>query len=161
MAIGWRDIAFQPGPTLAAGITQQWLWLTGRDDLTPFLCSMFGDVFATDAVDRVHWLNCSVGEFQAVAPDRTCFDAACQRYGNEVDAWFAPGLVERLHAAGKQPQPGEAYMFLTLPIFAECRYEPENFRVMPVNDIFIALSDLQQLYRDIPDGTTVRHTIDD
>mgnify|MGYP003296718061 CR=1 FL=1 len=45
-------------------------------------------------------------------------------------------------------------MFLTLPIFAECRFEPENFKVMAANDIFIGLAEIHQLYLGLPDGTT-------
>jgi len=161
MDIGWRDIAFQPGKMLAASIVEKWRWLTQRVDLEPFLCSMFGDVFMADAAARVHWLNCSAADFQQIAPDRASFDLACQRNGDEVDVWFGPGLVARLHEAGKRPQPGEAFMFLTLPIFAECRFEPQNFRVMPTHDIFIVLSDLHLLYRDIPVGAKVTHKIGD
>ena len=161
MALGWRDIAFQPGRALAAAIAERWRWLTGRGDLEPFLCSLLGDVFAADAAGRVRWLCCSAGTVREVAASRAAFDSICARGGAEVDEWFAPVLIERLHEAGKIAGPGEAYMFLTLPIFAECRFDPDNLKVMPVNDVFIALADLHQLYAGLPDGTVIRHRIDD
>ncbi len=161
MAVGWRDIAFQPGKALAGAIADRWLWLTKRGDLEPFLCSMLGDVFSADGEGQVHWLCCSAADMRQVAASRAAFDAICARNGEEVDEWFGPKLIARLHAAGKIAGPGEAYMFLTLPIFAECRFEPENFKVMSANDIFIGLAEIHQLYLGLPDGTNVRHRIVD
>jgi hypothetical protein len=161
MAIGWRDMAFQPGKALAQAIADRWLWLTKRSDLQPFLCSMLGDVFAADRDGKVHWLRCPAAEVREVAATRAAFDAICARNGAEVDQWFGPALIGRLHAAGKIAGPGEAYMFLTLPIFAECSFEPGNFKVKSVNDVFIGLAEIHQLYLGIPDGTKVRHQIAD
>jgi hypothetical protein len=161
MAVGWRDIAFQPGKALAGAICENWRWLTKRGDLEPFLCSMLGDVFASDGTGRIHWLCCSAGDVRQVAASRAEFDAICARNGAEVDEWFGPKLIAQLHEAGKIAGPGEAYMFLTLPIFAECRFEPSNLKVMPVNAIFIALADLHQLYVGIPGGSSIRHRIVD
>lgn len=161
MTIGWRDFAFQPDKALAGAIADRWLWLTKRGDLEPFLCSMLGDVFATDRDGKVHWLCCSAADVRQVAETRAAFDAICARGGDEVDEWFGPTLIARLHVAGKVVGPGEAYMFLTLPIFVECSFEPENFKVKPVKDVFIGLAEIHQLYLGIPDGTKVQYWIVD
>lgn len=161
MTVEWRDVAFQPGKALAGAIADRWLWLTKRGDLEPFLCSMLGNVFAADGDGKVHWLCCPAADVREVASSRAAFDAICARNGAEVDEWFGPELIARLHAAGKIAGAGEAYMFLTLPIFAECRLEPENFKVMLVNDVFIGLAEVHQLYLGLPDGTKVQYRIVD
>ena len=151
MEVSWRDIAFQPGRALAIGIAQQWQWLTGREDLSPFLCSMLGDVFATDGEGRVHWLCCPGGHVDMVAQSRGDFDTLTNRAGNERDEWFGPALVKACHDAGKRASPGECYMFKTLPIFPECEYSPANIAVVPVDDVFIQLAQVMQLYEGLPD----------
>ena len=151
MHIAWQDIAFVPGHTLAAGIVEQWRWLTKRDDLEPFLCSMLGDVFARDRTGAVHWLCCPGDHFDRVAPNRTEFDRICREDETRRNEWFGPALIERCHEADKRAEPGQCYMFKTLPIFPECRYEPANIAVVPVDDVLIGLSEVLQLYEGLPD----------
>jgi len=151
MNIGWRDIAFQPGKALAGAIAEEWLWLTKRDDLSPFLCSMLGDVFAEDAAGHIHWLCCPGGHIDPVAGSRETFEAVIAKAGDEREEWFGPTLIEACHAAGKRAEPGQCYMFKTLPIFPDCRYEPGNIAIAPVDDVFIGLSEVLQLYEGLPD----------
>jgi hypothetical protein len=161
MQIGWKDMAFEPGASFADGITQSWLWLTDRPDLKPFLCSKIGDVFCTDITQQVYWLSCSEGVLEWIAPNRAAFDAVCQEGGKKVDLWFGPALIAKLHAAGKVAEPGEAYMFVTLPIFEECSFEPNNFNVMPANEVFVGLSEMHKLYAEHSDKKRMRLTFVD
>ncbi len=151
MNVAWRDIAFAPGKALAAGIVEQWQWRTQRADLTPFLCSMLGDVFAEDAHGMVHWLCCPGDQFDRIAPNRAEFDRLCQEDETRRNEWFGPALIERLHEAGKRAEPGQCYMFKTLPIFPDCEYTPANIAVVPVDDVFIGLAEVLQLYEGLPD----------
>ncbi|MEP3109446.1 MAG: hypothetical protein ABJP96_05640 [Erythrobacter sp.] len=161
MSVTWKDLAFEPGVTFAQGVAENWEWMTDRKDLTPFLCSKLGDAFCTDVMGQVHWLDCSGGMVQWITPSRATFDAECEKNGAKVDLWFGPKLIEKLHNAGQVAGPGEAYMFLTLPIFEECEFEPHNFKILPANEVFIGLSDMHKLYTDIPDGGRTRHKIVD
>ena len=161
MPVTWKDIAFEPGAAFGEGVVQSWEWMTDRKDLKPFLCSKLGDVFCTDVMGQVHWLDCSGGALQWITPSRETFDAECEKNGAKVDEWFGPKLIEKCYAAGKIAGDGEGYMFLTLPIFEECTFEPENLKVAPVSEVFLGLSEVHKLYADIPDGTRIRHKIID
>lgn len=152
MDIGWRDIAFEPGAAFSDGVAETWRWLTDRNDLKPFMCSKFGDVFCTDITGQVHWLSCAKGDIHWIAPNRETFDSVCTRNGDRAGEWFAPRMVEQLHSEGKVAGPGEAYMFITLPIFEQCTLAPDNFKVVPADEVFIGLSEVQHLYRQMPDA---------
>ncbi|MEQ8412327.1 MAG: hypothetical protein RIB52_12290 [Erythrobacter sp.] len=151
MDVAWRDVAFQPGRALAAEITHRWRWLTDREDLQPFLCSKLGDVFATDAHGRVHWLCCPAGHIDAITADRAEFEAVISDDGSRRDEWFGPSLVTACHAAGKRASAGECYMFKTLPLFPDCAYEPANIAIVPLDEVFIELSEVLQLYAGLPE----------
>jgi len=151
MDIAWRDIAFQPGTSLASAIAEQWQWLTHREDLAPFLCSMLGDVFACDASGAVHWLCCPGGHIDRIAQSRDEFDRITASAGEAREEWFGPGFVKRLHRANMRAQRGQCYMFKTLPIFPDCVYEPSNITIVPVDDVLIGLSEVMQLYEGLPD----------
>lgn len=159
MPVTWKDIAFEPGPTFGDGVVQSWEWMTDRSDLKPFLCSKLGDVFCTDALGAVHWLSCSAGAIEWITPSRAIFDAECEKNGAKVDEWFGPKLIEQLHSENKVAGPGEAYMFVTLPIFEECTYTPDNFNVAPANEIFVGMAETLKLYQDLPNKTRVRMVI--
>ena len=47
-----------------------------------------------------------------------------------------PYLVEQLHAAGKVPESGECYTYVTLPVFAEGKYEVDNLNPVPAGEHF-------------------------
>lgn len=161
MTLRWQDIAFEPGAAFGASVAEAWEWLTDRKDLKPFLCSKIGDVFCTDALGAVHWLDCSGGKLKWITPSRVIFDAECEKGGAKVDEWFGPKLVEKCHAAGKIAGDGEAYMFVTLPIFADCTFEPDNVKISPASDVFLELSEIHKLYVNIPGGAYVRSKIVD
>ncbi len=161
MPATWKDIAFEPGPSFGEGVVQSWEWMTDRKDLKPFLCSKLGDIFCTDALGAVHWLSCSAGAIEWITPTRAIFDAECAKNGAKVDEWFGPKLIEQLHAEGKVAGPGEAYMFITLPIFKECTYEPSNFKVAAADEVFVGLSEVHKLYDGMPDKTRVRMIVQD
>jgi hypothetical protein len=161
MEIGWNDIGFRPSAELASEIADAWEWLIGGQDWSPVVCSRLGDLFFERSDGRVDWLSCAAGTIQSAAADRATFDAICHDWGEPVAEWFGPGLVEQLHAAGKIAGPADCYLFLIQPVFAECRYEPDNFGVVPVREIFVGLSDFHKQLASLPDGQSVRLKVTD
>ena len=93
-------------------------------------------------------------EFAAV--DRAAFDEICRNGGPEVSEWFGPSLIESLHEAGKIAGEGQCYLFITLPIFEECRYEPDNLAVVPSHEVFAGLANIHRQIADLPDGSKVQ-----
>ena len=155
MTIRWRDIAFQLEPDLAVEVVRAWAWLI-PPPWTPFLCSMVPAIFLEMPNGEVHWLDTGSGLVEKVATSREAFDEMARSSPDWVEEWFLPGLVERLHAAGKKPRAGECYGFTILPAFAEGKYTVENMLVLPVREQFVEVADLHRQLSELPDGTQVQ-----
>ena len=59
-----------------------------------------------------------------------------------ADEWFLPALIEQLHAAGKVPEEGECYTYVTLPVFEEGKYEVDNLNPVPAYEHFALTGDI-------------------
>lgn len=156
MGIGWQDIAFIPSDEFAQDIVAAWEWLVGYPGWAPFLCSKLGDVFYERPDGKIDWLSCSAGMIEHAASDRRSFDEKCRDGGEQVDEWFGPGLIATLHEVGKIAGDGQCYLFITLPIFAECTYTHDNLGVVSLNEVFVGLSEVHQQIAEMPDGTKIR-----
>jgi hypothetical protein len=161
VGIGWEDIAFQPGPNLASEIGEAWGWLLNGRAFAPFLCSKLGDVFFETDDGSVAWLSCSEGQISLAARNRAEFDALCAGHDPIIDTWFGPGLIERLHAEGKVAAASQCYAFVILPIFAECRYEPDNLNPVAAREVLVGLAETHRQLDAMPDGTPVQIKIVD
>lgn len=156
MPAGWNDLAFQPCPELTADIATAWEWLIGDQDWAPILCSRLGDLFFERSDGRIDWLSCAAGSIETAAVDRQAFDKICRNWSEPADEWFGPGLVEKLHASGKVAGPTDCYFFLIQPVFAECRYEADNLKVVAVREVFVGLSDFHQQLAGMHDDQQVQ-----
>ena len=74
--------------------------------------------------------------------------------------WLMPALVEQLHAAGKVPEPGECYTYVTLPVFAEGKYEVDNLNPVPAGEHFSVTGHILHEIAELPDEAKVKlHTV--
>ena len=90
-----------------------------KEPFRPVLFSTLGDVFFEPDSGGIWWLNTGTGELTRVAESLDHFQ---DRLATDIaDEWFMPLLIAQLHAAGKVPEPGECYTYVTLPVFAEGR----------------------------------------
>ena len=159
MSAKWADIAFAPNSELAAEIALAWQWLLpGR--WKPFLCSMIGGIFLEEE-SGIYWLESGTGLVERIATDMAEFESIVRTDPGKVDEWFLPPLVEGLLDAGKRPGPGQCYAFLTLPVFAEGRYEVDNLVVATARAQLVGMATIHEQIRDIPDGGKVRIKIVD
>lgn len=156
----WTDISFIPDAALAIEIEAAWQWLI-PGNWTPFFCSMIGGVFFEDQDGSIYWLESSTAEVERLAPDRETFDRIMQTDNDRVWEVFLVPFVLDLRAAGKVPGPGECYSFITLPIFAEGKYEPGNICVVPAREALTSAADLHEQLSHLPEGAQVRIKIDD
>ncbi len=160
MSIGWRDLAFQPDPDTARDAAAAWAWLV-PPPWTQVLCSMIGGIFLEKPDGTVHWLDTGTGMIEPVAGTRAEFEAALASSPDRVEEWFLPGLVERLHAAGKRPADGQCFGFTILPIFREGGFESGNMRVVPVREQLLGTAEIHRQLSALPDGTRVRFKVVD
>jgi hypothetical protein len=161
MSLSWNDIAFFPDEALVAEIAKEWKWLLGDESWSPVICSRLGDVFIERKSGRIDWLNCSAGTIEVASPNRGVFDKTCSANGEEVDEWFGANFIATLHEAGKIAGEEECYLFIILPIFAQCEYKPDNIAVVPVKEVFLMSSHVHKQIADLPDGTKVQMKIVD
>ena len=84
-----------------------------------------------------------------------------EKLGSEAAGeWLMPALVEQLHAAGKVPEPGECYTYVTLPVFAEGKYEVDNLNPVPAGEHFSVTGHFLHEIAELPDEAKVRlHTV--
>jgi len=159
--VRWPDIAFQPSIELADEIGEAWSWLIGDRVFKPFLCSRLGDVFFVTDGGEVGWLSCSEGLIARACNSRTEFDEKCQSRGDEYTEWFGAGLIASLHSAGKVAKADECYAFVILPVFAECKYQPDNLNPVPAREVLIGQSELHKQIAELPEGSAVQISIVD
>lgn len=120
----------------------------------PVLHSVLGDVFFEPRSGGVWWLNAGTAEVSRVADSVEEFQGLL---GTDlVDHWFMPDLVERLHAAGKRPSPGECFTYVTLPVFKDGSYEVSDLNPVNAREHFTLTGHVLQEIRELPDGTQVR-----
>ncbi len=133
MSIGFSSLTFTPSEETVQQLAESWGWLI-REPFVPVLFSVLGDVFIEPDSGGIWWLNTGTAEVTRVADT---LDEFRERLGTEAaDEWFMPVLVEALHAAGKAPEAGECYTYVTLPIFAEGKYEVGNLNPVPAGEHF-------------------------
>jgi hypothetical protein len=155
MGVGWQDIAFQIEEPLAEEAMTAWSWLF-PERWTPLICSMVGGIFFEGESGLVHWLDTGLGLVEQIASSREEFEVTVRSPSPLVEEWFLPGLVERVHDAGKYARVGQCYGFTVLPVFAEGKYEPRNMFVVPVREQFIGMADIHRQIAAVPDGSPVR-----
>jgi hypothetical protein len=153
MSIGWSSLTFTPTDESVQQLANSWSWLLS-EPFVPVLFSTLGDVFFEPDSGGVWWLNTGTAEVTRVADSVPQFQ---ELLGTEiVDEWFMPSLIEQLHAAGKVPGPGECYTYVTLPIFAEGKYDVENLNPVPAHEHFALTGQILCEIKSLPSGSKVQ-----
>lgn len=154
--IGWSDLTITPDEEVLEAFCHAWAWkLEGLG--TPVLFSVWGDVFL-DRNGPISWLNTGIGELLEVASDLEDFRALLA--GDQVDEWFLPDLVGRLHQAGLRPATGQCFTYVTYPVFAEGKYEVANIYVSTAREHFGLSGALHHQLAHLPDGAKVKLVVE-
>lgn len=153
MSIGWSKLIFTPDIEAINEIASAWGWLI-QEPFTPILFSVLGDMFFQKEAGNVFWLNTGTGEISAIADSLEEFKVLL---GTETaDDWFLPDLIAQLHEAGKIPAPGYCYTYITLPIFAQGKYEVANLIPVSAKEHFGITGHIHQKTQSLPDGAQVK-----
>lgn len=157
MSIGWSELTFTPNEDALDRLAEAWAWLL-REPFQPVLFSALGDVFFQPDSGGIWWLNTGTAEITRVADS---VDHFRERLSTEIaDEWFMPALVEQLHAAGKVPEPGECYTYVTLPVFAEGKYEVDNLNPVPGGEHFAITGHIHHELDELPEDSKAKlHTV--
>ena len=156
MPFDWSALTFTPPPDAVTELVQSWSWLL-QESFEPVLFSIFGDVFYQPESGGIWWLNTGTAEVTRVAESVPQFR---NLMGTAVaNDWFMPSLVEKLHCAGKIPTPGQCYTYVTLPVFAEGKYEIDNLNPVPAREHFGVTGCILRQIQNMPSGANVRVNI--
>jgi hypothetical protein len=156
MAVGWSLLTITPTDEAVQQLIESWAWLL-PEPFKPLLFSALGDVFFQSNSGNVFWLNTGTAEVTQVADSPTHFR---ELLGTEVVAqWFLPPLIERLRNAGKLLGPGQCYTYVTLPVFAEGKYEVDNLNPVPAHEHFALTGQVLSQIQSLPNGAKVRLSV--
>ena len=121
-------------------------------------CSWLGDAFVVVPAGPVHWLNTGTAECTRIADSVAEFEHALATPA--AKSWLLPALLQALQAEGKSAAKGECFTYAILPIFAEGKYEPWNFRAVPAWEHFEVTASLHRQVAHLPEGARVRVVIE-
>jgi hypothetical protein len=153
MSISGSDLTFMPSQDAIERLAEAWAWLL-KEPFRPVLFSIMGDVFLEPDSGGIWWLNTGTGELMRVADSIEQFRDLLRT--EVADEWLMPGLVEQLHAAGKIPEAGECYTYVTLPVFAEGKYEVDNLNPVPAGEHFSLTGHILHEIHELPDEAKVK-----
>jgi hypothetical protein len=156
MSVSWSDLTCTPDADAVTELASAWAWRL-KEPFSPLLFSALGDMFFSRDAGDVWWLNTGTGEVTRVAPSIDEFKSLLST--DIADEWFLPLLIEQLHVAGKLLGPGECYSFVTLPIFAEGKYEVENLNPVSAREHFALTGGIHKDLHVVPDGAKVKLTV--
>ena len=139
MAIGWSSLICNPSDESVQQLGTSWGWLI-REPFVPVLFTALGDVFFQPDSGGIWWLNTGTAQVTGVAESVEQFRELLDT--EIVDEWFLPELIEQLHEAGKLPEIGECYTYVTLPILEEGKYEVGNLNPVPAYEHFALTGDI-------------------
>jgi hypothetical protein len=111
-------------------------------------------MFFQPASGGVWWLNTGTAELSLVADTVEQFRDLLGT--TQADEWFMPSLVEKLVLAGKVLKEGECYTYVTLPVFAEGKYEVDNLNPVTGIDHFTATGHILGELQSLPSGAMVK-----
>ena len=155
MSVGWSSLTFEPTDDAIEQLAEAWAWRL-KVPFRPVLFSTLGDMFFARDDGAVWWLNTGTAELTRVADSIEHFH---ERLATDVaDEWFLPALIEKLQLAGKLREAGECYTYVTLPIFAEGKYEVDNLNPVSAAEHFELTGHIHRQIAELPDGAKVRTT---
>lgn len=152
MNLGWSSLTFTPDAEAVLALRESWAWLV-QEPYRPVLFSVLGDAFLQVESGAILWLNTGAGELTEVAQSWERFVELLRT--EQVEEWFMPGLVEQLHEAGKIPGAGQCYTYVTLPVFAEGKYEVANLNPVDAKYHFGLTGYVHQQIKSLPNGAQV------
>ena len=153
MAISGADLTCTPNQDAIERLAEAWAWLL-KEPFRPVLFSVMGDMFFEPDSGGIWWLNTGTAEITRVADSIEHFHE--QLRTELADEWLMPALVEQLHEAGKTPEPGECYTYVTLPVFAEGKYEVDNLNPVPAGEHFSMTGRILHEIDELPEGSKVK-----
>jgi hypothetical protein len=139
-------------------LTESWTWLIGTDKCV-LLVSAIGDMFLSDSIKRVYWLDVGGGELKSVADSIQEFEEKLQNI-EYVNEWFMIDLTTELRLSDKKLKDGQLYSYYKLPVMGG-DYSVDNFAPMSIEEHFGYLGDIYKQIKDLPDGTKVQIKIVD
>jgi hypothetical protein len=134
-------------------LLSEWRWLCpGRMALVAR--SAFGDLFLSDDVGAVFWLNVSVGKLIKVSNSEAHFREIAEA-SQKREEWFAEGDATAFARQGLTPNLTQCIAFAIPLVFSE-RPSPDKAYIADLYECVTFLGDLNRQISSLPDGSKVR-----
>lgn len=134
------------------GLLTEWRWLIGEESRM-LLIAASGDIFLTDSIGNVFWLETGGGNFTRIASSVEDFETALGLKANQVE-WLLAPVVEGLLGNGMLLAQGECYGYRILPALGGT-YDGENRVPVSVREHIGFSGHVHHKIKDLPDGTQV------
>ncbi|WP_276371087.1 T6SS immunity protein Tdi1 domain-containing protein [Chryseolinea sp. H1M3-3] len=137
---------------LSDRLIENWSWLTGMEKKV-LLISAIGDLFLTDNVKNVYWLDIGGGELKLVANSIESFEEKLKNI-DQLNEWFMINLTTDLRLSDKKLKDGQLYSYKKLPILGG-EYTVENFAPMDIEAHFRFTGYIHKQIKNLPDGAEI------
>lgn len=142
-----------------SNIFSHWSWLL--KDVPNFRLwqlTCFGELLVLDDNDAVWFFSTAAASFEKAADSIDDF-VDLLKDPDELNMFYMYGLIQQLEQTGVTLSEGQCYGFITPSLFAECRFEPDNFKVVEIGQYLIGLGDMLGQVMAHPDGTVVEFDV--
>jgi hypothetical protein len=157
MAISGADLTCTPNQDAIERLAEAWAWLL-KEPFVPVLFTALGDMFFEPDSGGIWWLNTGTGRTHARRGFR-------RRLSREA-RWRSRKRMAHARARGaasrrrESPEPGECYTYVTLPVFAEGKYEVDNLNPVPAGEHFSVTGHILHEIAELPDEAKAKlHTV--
>ena len=136
-----------------------WSWLLNKSpELSIYLVTKFAELLLIDNDGCIWFLSTSGGSLEKVANSETEFFEVLAD-DEEFDFYFMPQVLELLTNSGLSLKQGECFGFITPNVFAECKFEDNNFKVISTESYLVGLGDMLGSLQDTKDGDKVSFNV--
>ncbi|MFC1852633.1 T6SS immunity protein Tdi1 domain-containing protein [candidate division CSSED10-310 bacterium] len=136
-------------------VFRHWSWLFEKSTtFNVWILTKFGDLFVHMDDGSIFQLDTGAGTFEHIAKNKDEFGQLIDTDIN-LALWFMPSLISQLESQNKVLKTHQCYGFITPTGLKEGSYTIENIKIVDIEEYFIAMGDLWNHLKNIPDGTKV------
>lgn len=138
---------------------QHWSWLFDEtSEFTIWIVTKFAELLVIDDKGGVWFLSTSGASLEKVASSVDEFSETLN-HSEKVDYYFMPSLIDALESEGITLSKNECYGFITPNVFKECTFEPNNFKVIGIENYLVGLGDMLGELINTPNGQEIQYRV--
>lgn len=121
---------------------QHWNWLLKENpEFNIWIVTKFGEIFVLNDDEEVWFISTAGSSYEKIANSKEEFFEFIDEQKN-VDFYFMPDVIQALEANNMFLEEKECYGFRVPMVFMESTLEPDNFKIIIVENYLTGLGDL-------------------